>query len=52
QRAQSVANYLSAQGVSPSRISSIGYGDRNPVASNATSEGKALNRRVEIKIFQ
>ncbi|WP_297595901.1 OmpA family protein [uncultured Cetobacterium sp.] len=52
QRAQSVANYLSAQGVSPSRISSIGYGDRNPVASNATSEGKALNRRVEINIFQ
>ena len=52
QRAQSVANYLAAQGVSPSRISSIGYGDRNPVASNATSEGRALNRRVEINIFQ
>lgn len=52
QRAQSVANYLSAQGVSPSRISSIGYGDRNPVASNATAEGKALNRRVEINIYQ
>ncbi|WP_418965150.1 OmpA family protein [Cetobacterium sp.] len=52
QRAQSVANYLAAQGVSPSRISSIGYGDRNPVASNATPEGRALNRRVEINIYQ
>ena len=52
QRAQSVANYLAAQGVSPNRISSIGYGDRNPLASNATPEGRALNRRVEINIYQ
>ncbi|WP_297488779.1 OmpA family protein [uncultured Cetobacterium sp.] len=52
ERAQSVANYLAAEGVSTSRISSVGYGSKDPVASNETSEGRALNRRVEIKIFQ
>lgn len=52
ERAQSVANYLAAQGVSTSRISSVGYGSKDPVASNDTAEGRALNRRVEIKIFQ
>lgn len=52
QRAQSVANYLANQGVSPSRITSVGYGDKNPIASNTTPAGRALNRRVEINIFQ
>ncbi len=49
-RAQSVASYLISQGVSGGRFSVMGYGDRNPIASNATSSGKAQNRRVEITL--
>ena len=49
-RARTVANYLSMQGVSPARIRSQGYGETMPVASNDTPEGRARNRRVEIKI--
>lgn len=49
-RANSVASYLSRSGVPASRIQAIGYGMSNPVASNATPEGRAQNRRVEISI--
>ena len=49
-RAQSVANYLSSHGVQSARIATRGFGESQPIASNATEEGKASNRRVEIKI--
>lgn len=49
-RARTVANYLSMQGVNPSRIRSQGYGETMPVADNNTEEGRRKNRRVEIKI--
>jgi len=49
-RADAVANYLALRGVSRTRIATIGYGERYPVADNATEEGRARNRRVEIKI--
>ncbi|BEV02555.1 OmpA family protein [Novosphingobium olei] len=49
-RAQAVASYLSSRGVSASRIRSQGFGESQPVASNDTVEGRAANRRVEIKI--
>jgi outer membrane protein OmpA-like peptidoglycan-associated protein len=49
-RANSVASYLIRSGVPASRIQAIGYGMSNPVASNATPEGRAQNRRVEISI--
>lgn len=49
-RANSVASYLIYQGVSPTRITAIGRADMNPIASNATADGRAANRRVEIKI--
>ena len=49
-RAQSVANYLGMRGVSAARIRSQGFGEQYPVATNDTAEGRALNRRVEIKI--
>lgn len=49
-RAYSVAKYLYNNGVASSRISTIGYGETQPIASNATEAGKAQNRRVEIKI--
>lgn len=49
-RARAVADYLAMRGVSSSRIRSQGFGEQYPVASNDTAEGRALNRRVEIKI--
>ena len=50
-RAAAVANYLSLRGVAGARISSYGAGAANPIASNATEEGKAQNRRVEITLI-
>ena len=49
-RAESVRNYLERRGVSGARIDAIGYGESEPRASNATAEGRQLNRRVEITI--
>ncbi len=51
-RALSVLHYLiDKKGISPHRISAIGYGEYRPVASNDTKEGRKLNRRVEIVIL-
>jgi Outer membrane protein and related peptidoglycan-associated (lipo)proteins len=49
-RADAVARYLISRGVSSARIQTQGMGKDYPVADNATPEGRALNRRVEIKI--
>jgi len=49
-RAEAVATYLSSRGVARARIATIGYGEQFPRADNATPEGRALNRRVEIRI--
>lgn len=49
-RAQSVRTYLLSQGISADRVQAIGKGETEPVASNDTPEGRALNRRVEIII--
>lgn len=49
-RAGAVADYLTAQRVQPARILVAGRGATQPVASNATEEGRARNRRVEIRI--
>lgn len=49
-RAQSVANYLMAQGVNATRLSTSGVGPDQPVASNSTPTGRAQNRRVEINL--
>ncbi|MCC5966353.1 MAG: OmpA family protein [Natronohydrobacter sp.] len=49
-RAQSVAQVLRSQGVSANRIQTIGRGLTQPVANNATPEGRRQNRRVEIFI--
>ena len=51
-RAQSVRDYLVSQGVDGSRLSSAGYGETQPVADNSTSEGRAQNRRVELRVTQ
>ncbi|MFZ2322308.1 MAG: OmpA family protein [Ignavibacteriaceae bacterium] len=50
-RAKAVSDYSMSQGISSSRLSIIGLGEGEPVASNETVEGKKLNRRVEIAIF-
>ena len=51
-RALGVLHYLvSGKGISPTRLSAIGYGEYHPVASNDTNEGRQLNRRVEIVIL-
>jgi len=50
QRADGVRNYLVDQGVNGQRITSIGYGETRPKASNDTPEGRQLNRRVEIHV--
>lgn len=50
QRAAAVKNYLVGQGVPGNRIAAFGYGETRPVATNATAEGRQLNRRVQIYI--
>jgi chemotaxis protein MotB len=49
-RAKAVVTFLQSQGVKPSLLSAQGFGDANPIASNATAEGRAKNRRVEITL--
>ncbi len=51
-RANAVRNYLIKHGVSPSRLIAKGYGESMPIASNKTDEGRALNRRIELKILR
>ncbi len=51
-RANAVANYLLASGVSPVQVKSVvGKGSKEPVADNGTSAGRAENRRVEIYLY-
>lgn len=50
-RAKAVSNYSMLQGISSSRLSIVGLGETEPVASNDTVDGKRLNRRVEIAVF-
>ncbi|ARU89149.1 flagellar motor protein MotD [Pseudomonas sp. M30-35] len=49
-RAASVVRMLAIDGVNPSRMASVGYGEFQPVADNTTSEGRARNRRVVLVI--
>ncbi len=49
-RAASVADYLISRGVMRDRLYVVGYGESRPIASNATQEGRAENRRVEVTL--
>lgn len=51
-RARSVMEYIVAHGIDQSRISSKGYGETKPVATNETDDGRQLNRRVEFTILK
>ncbi len=46
-RADKVARYLISEGVAPARLTSVGYGDKKPIASNDHEEGRGENRRIE-----
>ena len=48
QRAESVTKYLQARGVAAARLTAKGYGETRPIESNRTSQGRAINRRVEL----
>ena len=52
QRALSVKNYLVSQGVLEKRLIAKGYGESQPIADNKTEEGRAKNRRVELKVIK
>jgi outer membrane protein OmpA-like peptidoglycan-associated protein len=50
-RAKSVVTYLISKGIPTARLSAKGFGETQPVADNKTEEGKALNRRTEMKVM-
>jgi outer membrane protein OmpA-like peptidoglycan-associated protein len=49
-RAETVKNFLVAQGVSPNNVTSQGFGKNDPVADNSTSSGRQMNRRVNMVV--
>ncbi len=49
-RASSVGDYLASRNVMPERILRVGYGEDQPIASNATPGGRAKNRRVTLQL--
>ncbi len=51
-RADAVKGYLIDKGISPSRITAIGYGQENPIESNQSESGRQANRRVEVRIIK
>jgi OOP family OmpA-OmpF porin len=51
-RAESVFRYLVNRGIAPERISVEGMGESSPVASNETEDGRAQNRRVELRVLE
>jgi len=50
-RAQAAASFIAAQGIDRARIGTAGRGEAEPIASNATDDGRRQNRRVEIAIY-
>jgi len=51
-RAIAVMNYLQNKGAKPNQMKIYGYGSTKPIATNTTNTGKAINRRVEIKVIE
>jgi OOP family OmpA-OmpF porin len=51
-RAEAIREYLVGHGTAPERLTAQGFGENKPVADNDTAEGRALNRRVELKVLK
>ena len=51
EQAKVVKEYFINQGIKPSRLAAIGFGDEQPIADNSTEEGRKANRRVELRIY-
>ncbi|MDO4769449.1 MAG: OmpA family protein [Brachymonas sp.] len=51
QRAQAVKDYLVQQGVAADKLSAAGYGMTQPIADNASAEGRQRNRRVQFRVL-
>ena len=51
-RANTVRAYLLTKGIDPERVTAVGYGMKDPVEDNNTAEGRAKNRRTEVKILE
>jgi OOP family OmpA-OmpF porin len=51
-RANSVRTYLVEHGIAEAQLTSVGFGESNPIATNDTREGRALNRRVELQVSE
>lgn len=52
ERAQTVKTYLVSRGIAANRLTTIGYGENNPVVDNKTEEGRAMNRRIVFRIIK
>ncbi len=50
-RASSVSQYLIGKGIVEARVEAIGFGEDTPIADNGTTEGRAMNRRVELSLL-
>ena len=51
-RAKAVLDYLVTKGIEKNRLKSVGFGEKQPIASNENEEGRAQNRRVEFKFIK
>jgi OOP family OmpA-OmpF porin len=51
-RADSVRTYLVEHGIAEAQLTSVGFGESNPISTNDTREGRALNRRVELQVLE
>ena len=51
-RAKAVENIIIKKGISSDRVSSVGKGEVNPIATNFTKEGRAKNRRIEAELIK
>ena len=49
-RAKAVVSYLAGKNIAPQRLTASGYGETKPIADNKSEEGRAMNRRTEMKV--